>query len=323
VTATIKTVVLRPSTGAIVSAGDYLRVRYQGNLVDQQGKNGLQFDGNWDFANFKPTMVTDQDGKPTTTPRELFDIQLGITSLIEGWQRGLQNRRIGEIIELTIPPSLAYKDKALKDIPANSTLRFKIEIVAAFTSETFSPAQGPNYSYASLANWGIVPKKIGLENSDILSASATIVGTNANDAMSGSDVTITSGNTNTSNRDLIIGLAGNDRITGGQGGDFLIGGSGVNTYVYTNLLDSSGTGIGRDKIYGFTSRDKIDLRALEGTKKFSKLTSFTGQQREIIFKRSTSPVGGTLQLDWDGDKNADLEIFFVGTTTFNAAQLIL
>jgi Ca2+-binding RTX toxin-like protein len=317
----LRTTILRPSTGLVVTSGDLLTVRYQGNLVNSQGENGAEFDANWNFSTFSEATTVDTQGN--TVKRPLFSLQLGEKNVIQGWEQGLLNRRVGEVIELTIPPALAYGSVAREKIPANSTLRFKIEIVGAFTPDSFSPDQGPNYTYASLANLGIQSAKLGLTSNDLLSSKSRIVGLNSNDTLTGKDIADNS-DSSLSKRDLIIGLAGNDRITGGAGGDFLIGGIGKNVYTYQTLSDSTPSDTGRDKIYGFTSGDKIDLSPLEGTTTFSRLQTFSGKQKEVVFKKNSIPaLGGTLQLDWDGNKTADLEIFLVKTTAFTATQLIL
>ena len=52
--------------------------------------------------------------------------------VLEGWSQGVDGMKEGGVRELTIPASLAYKDKAQgEDIPANSPLKFIIVIIPA------------------------------------------------------------------------------------------------------------------------------------------------------------------------------------------------
>jgi peptidylprolyl isomerase len=93
-------------TGAVAAPGDTLTVNYVGRLMD-----GTQFDSSYDR------------GQPYT-------FTLGVGAVIPGWDQGLVGMRVGGKRRLTIPPSLAYGPLAYGAIPANSTLRFEIELVS-------------------------------------------------------------------------------------------------------------------------------------------------------------------------------------------------
>ena len=61
-----------------------------------------------------------------------FSTVIGEHRVIEGWDRGLVGKKVGSRVLLVIPPELAYKDKAQSaDLPANSTLVFVVDIIAA------------------------------------------------------------------------------------------------------------------------------------------------------------------------------------------------
>ena len=110
--------VLRRSKGAVVRAGDQLGVLYSGSLVNG---DGTPFDANYDFSNFS-----------TIPGRQLFGFTLGSGRVIEGWDQALTGRRLGEVLELTIPAELAYGSAgAPPSIPANAPLRFLVELVGA------------------------------------------------------------------------------------------------------------------------------------------------------------------------------------------------
>jgi peptidylprolyl isomerase len=96
-------------TGAVAASGDELTVDYVGALY----KNGSIFDASWKSA---------ATGSP-------FQFQIGVGSVIPGWDRGLVGMRVGGRRELIIPPSLAYKNVAQGKIPANSTLIFIVDLL--------------------------------------------------------------------------------------------------------------------------------------------------------------------------------------------------
>lgn len=331
---TVKTTVLRTSNGRAVAKGDYLLMRYQGNLVNKDGSIGAEFDANFNF-----NTLTEVTGKT------LFSFELGANpnQVIQGWEQGLLGRKTGEVLELTIPPSLGYGSAGTTGIPKDSTLRFRVEILGAYTPnpDLFAPESTPGYSFATLQDLGIKPAEIGLTINDLLNVSASRLGLDGADALVGKDLAASSTLPATkAKRDLILGLAGDDIITGGQAGDFLIGGPGKNTYVYKSISDSTpidsktGSDAGRDKIFGFTSLDKIDLSAIDanpkvtGDQAFKYLGSsaFTGTASEVRFVGSTATTPGILQiniLNATGDKTADMEIALIKTTTFNAANVVL
>lgn len=98
--------VLRQGSGKAAKAGDTVVVHYTGTLLD-----GKKFDSSLDR------------GEP-------FSFTLGGGSMIQGWDQGILGMQVGEKIKLTIPPVLAYGDRAVGGvIPANSTLVFEVELL--------------------------------------------------------------------------------------------------------------------------------------------------------------------------------------------------
>lgn len=92
-------------TGAEVTEDQTLTVNYTGWLWD-----GTQFDSSWD------------SGEP---------VQFALTGVIPGWTQGLAGQTVGSQVLLVIPPALGYGDQASESIPANSTLIFVVDILAA------------------------------------------------------------------------------------------------------------------------------------------------------------------------------------------------
>jgi FKBP-type peptidyl-prolyl cis-trans isomerase len=93
-------------TGATAANGDTVTVHYVGTLQD-----GTKFDSSYD-AN-----------RP-------FAFKVGVGQVIQGWDLGIPGMRVGGKRRLTIPPSLAYGNRANGPIPANSTLIFDIELLS-------------------------------------------------------------------------------------------------------------------------------------------------------------------------------------------------
>lgn len=87
------------------SNGKTVAVHYKGSLPD-----GKQFDSSYDR------------GAPLT-------FQLGTGSVIKGWDKGIVGMCVGEKRRLVIPPNLAYGNRAIGPIPANSELTFEVELV--------------------------------------------------------------------------------------------------------------------------------------------------------------------------------------------------
>ena len=51
---------------------------------------------------------------------------------IQGWKDGLIGQTVGSQVLLVIPPDKGYGNKASGSIPANSTLVFVVDILAAY-----------------------------------------------------------------------------------------------------------------------------------------------------------------------------------------------
>lgn len=94
-------------TGAQVTDSDTVTVRYSGWLLS----NGKQFDSNW-----------------TTSEPTSFSLDQVVT----GWKNGLAGQRVGSRVLLIIPPDQGYGSTATNGIPANSTLVFVVDILAAY-----------------------------------------------------------------------------------------------------------------------------------------------------------------------------------------------
>jgi FKBP-type peptidyl-prolyl cis-trans isomerase FkpA len=101
----LKYIIHEEGTGAQPQAGDMVSVLYYGTL-----ENGDEFDNAF------------KRGKE-------FTFTVDQRQVIAGWDEGLKLLKEGGKATLIVPPSLGYGDRANGGIPANSTLRFYVELV--------------------------------------------------------------------------------------------------------------------------------------------------------------------------------------------------
>lgn len=92
-------------TGTEAVAGKHIVVNYKGTLMD-----GTIFDSSY------------SRGVP-------FDFDLGAGQVIAGWEQGFAGMKVGGKRKLIIPADLAYGERAIGPIPANSTLIFEVELL--------------------------------------------------------------------------------------------------------------------------------------------------------------------------------------------------
>ena len=59
-----------------------------------------------------------------------FTFQIGVGSVIPGFERGVLGMRVGGKRRVSVPPALGYGNQANGSIPPNSTLNFEIELVS-------------------------------------------------------------------------------------------------------------------------------------------------------------------------------------------------
>ena len=91
--------------------GDIVTVHYTGCLLKGVNQVGQKFDSSLDR------------GEP-------FQFTLGFGQVIKGWDLSLADMKIGEERIVLLPAHLAYGDRSVSVIPANSTLIFDIKLLA-------------------------------------------------------------------------------------------------------------------------------------------------------------------------------------------------
>lgn len=97
--------VLRPGDGDVAKKGDKITIHFTGTLLD-----GGVFDS------------SRERGRP-------FQFWVGEAQIVEGLDQALLGRREGELLVVTVPPALGYGRNEKKNIPANSTLVFDVELL--------------------------------------------------------------------------------------------------------------------------------------------------------------------------------------------------
>jgi FKBP-type peptidyl-prolyl cis-trans isomerase len=104
----------RPGTGESPKSTDQVTVNYRGTLLD-----GTEFDSSY------------KRNQPFTT---------GLNGIIKGWSEALLLMKVGEKIELYIPPELGYGQNSPPPLPPNALLKFDVELLSV---KAGSPAAGP------------------------------------------------------------------------------------------------------------------------------------------------------------------------------------
>lgn len=101
----LKYIITKKGDGPLAKRGDKIQVHYTGTLMD-----GTKFDSS----------------KDRNTP---FVFKLGVGQVIPGWDEGFSLLNKGSNATFIIPSNLAYGERNMGTIPANSTLKFDVEFL--------------------------------------------------------------------------------------------------------------------------------------------------------------------------------------------------
>lgn len=112
----------KPGKGPAAKKGDKISMRYIGKLQD-----GKVFDGKPTLRSYarsltNSSLAANKKGKP-------FTFKLGSGEVIKGWDIGVAGMSVGGERRFTVPANLAYGNKALPGIPANSPLVFDVKVL--------------------------------------------------------------------------------------------------------------------------------------------------------------------------------------------------
>ncbi|MFH8790486.1 FKBP-type peptidyl-prolyl cis-trans isomerase [Streptomyces roseoverticillatus] len=101
----LKEQVLIKGSGPEIKAGEGLIAQYTG----VKWEDGKKFDSSWDHSG-------------------ATSFQIGTGSVVQGWDKGLVGKHVGDRVELVIPPKLGYEGQAGSGLDKN-TLVFVVDIV--------------------------------------------------------------------------------------------------------------------------------------------------------------------------------------------------
>ncbi len=102
--------ITQQGTGENIAVGKEVSMNYTGYLLD-----GTVFDSNV---------------KPEFSHVQPFNFTLGKGMVIPGWDQGIEKLKVGSKAKLIIPSALAYGNRAVSTIPANSVLVFDVEVLS-------------------------------------------------------------------------------------------------------------------------------------------------------------------------------------------------
>lgn len=113
-TGAVQVTVLRPGDGPEVTEQSYVTVDYLGIACS----SGFVFDSSW------------PRGEPLSAALGSASPVPGASSVIPGWTAGLVGQRQGSLVQIDIPPSLAYGDQGIPNlIDGNEPLTFVIDLL--------------------------------------------------------------------------------------------------------------------------------------------------------------------------------------------------
>jgi Ca2+-binding RTX toxin-like protein len=118
--------------------------------------------------------------------------------------------------------------------------------------------------------------------------------------------------------DVLIGGEGNDVLRGGEGADVLVGDAGADRFVFEVMSDSPAAGPDRIADFSAGEGDIVDLSGLDadsgvgGDQAFMFVNAFSNQAGQAVMSFDAASGRSTLQLDVNGDSQADMSILFDG-----------
>ncbi len=107
----LRVIIVGGGSGEIAKQGSTVTILYSGYILSDNGSKDL----------------IDKD--------QLYTFTLGKGEVIRAWEEGILGMRVGEVVEITTPPSYAYGDTdEISFLPPNSTLFFEITMMSIESS---------------------------------------------------------------------------------------------------------------------------------------------------------------------------------------------
>ncbi len=104
----VKYETLKQGTGPELKPGQKAAIHYVGTLED-----GKEF-----------------DSTRSKEPPKPYEVSIGVSPLIKGWEEGIPGMKVGEVRKLTIPPEMGYGKMGFgSTIPPFAKLIFEVELV--------------------------------------------------------------------------------------------------------------------------------------------------------------------------------------------------
>ena len=128
--------------------------------------------------------------------------------------------------------------------------------------------------------------------------------------------------------DDLYGEDADDILVGGLGSDDLYGGLGNDTFKISTVLESGLTAITRDRIFDFTSGDKIDLSLIDAKvgNWINDAFAFIGDSSKLTTANTNGALwfeNGVLYGSNDKDLAAEFQIELLGVTSLSSTDFVL
>ncbi len=211
-------------------------------------------------------------------------------------------------------------------------------------ADTMIGGNGNDFYY--IDNAGDVASEVGGSGTDMIITKftttldsdfeeLTLLGTSViNGTGSASNNTINGNNganilTGLGGADSIIGNGGADTIIGGAGQDTMTGGTGIDKFVFSELTDSTNSGLTADLIMDFSDADILDVSGIDATgsttpltnEAFNLINSTAANLGEGNLAWSISGGVATIKLFTDNDLGTDANMVITMTLTSNQTSL--
>ncbi len=98
-------------------------------MITKQGEGRKALNGDILTVHYTGKLTNDSVFDSSVEKNKPIKITLGKGQVIKGWDEGLSYLQAGDEAIFIIPPDLAYGERPVGPIPANSTLKFEIKLI--------------------------------------------------------------------------------------------------------------------------------------------------------------------------------------------------